>query len=79
MPPEQLLLASLFQAFYGIRLQRLLLEQLNYNLLSAGMLGLSPDDPIWHPTTYGLLLTASTPTTASGFSMTMSWGRACRS
>jgi transposase len=33
VPPEQLLLASLLQAFYGIRSERLLLEQLNYNLL----------------------------------------------
>jgi hypothetical protein len=33
VPPEQLLLASLLQAFYGIRSERLLLEQLHYNLL----------------------------------------------
>ena len=32
VPPEQLLLASLLQAFYGIRSERLLLEQLHYNL-----------------------------------------------
>jgi transposase len=31
--PQQLLLASLLQAFYGIRSERLLLEQLHYNLL----------------------------------------------
>jgi transposase len=52
VPPEQLLLASLLQAFYGIRSERLLLEQLNYNLLFRWFLGLSPDDPIWHPTTF---------------------------
>ena len=51
MPPEQLLLASLLQAFYGIRSERLLLEQLHYNLLFRWLVGLSPDDPIWHPTT----------------------------
>jgi transposase len=51
-PPEQLLLASLFQAFYGIRSERLLLEPLNYNLLFRWFVGLSPDDPIWHPTTF---------------------------
>ena len=50
MPPEQLLLASLLQAFYGIRSERLLLEQLHYNLLFRWFVGLSPDDPIWHPT-----------------------------
>jgi transposase len=33
VPQEQLLLASLFQTFYGIRSERLLLQQLNYNLL----------------------------------------------
>ena len=49
MPPEQLLLASLLPAFYGIRSERLLLEQLHY-LLYRWFVGLSPDDPIWHPT-----------------------------
>jgi len=52
VPPEQLLLTSLLQAFYGIRSERLQLEQLNYNLLFRGFVGLSPDDPIWHPTTF---------------------------
>ena len=32
-PPEQLLLALLLQAIYGIRLERLLIEQLEYILL----------------------------------------------
>jgi transposase len=52
VPPEQLLLASLLQAFYGLRSERLLLEQLHYNLLFRWFVGLSPDDPIWHPTTF---------------------------
>jgi transposase len=52
VPPEQLLLASLLQAFYGIRSERLLLEQLNYNLLFRWFVGLSPNDPIWHPNTF---------------------------
>jgi transposase len=52
VPPEQLMLASLLQAFYGIRSERLLLEQLHYNLLFRWFVGLSPDDPIWHPTTF---------------------------
>ena len=52
VPPEQLLLAPLLQAFYGIRSERLLLEQLNYNLLFRCFVGLSPDDQIWHPTTF---------------------------
>jgi transposase len=52
VPPEQLLLASLLQAFYGIRSERLLVEQLDYNLLFRWFVGLSPDDAIWHPTTF---------------------------
>jgi transposase len=52
IPPEQLLLVSLQQEFYGIRSERLLLEQLHYNLLFLWIVGLSPDDPIWHPTTF---------------------------
>jgi transposase len=70
VPPEQLLLASLLQVFYGIRSERLPLEQLNYNMLFRWFVGLSPDDPIWHPTTYGLRPTSSTPRTASGSSTT---------
>jgi len=52
VPPEQLLLASLLQAFDGIRSERLLVEQLNYNLLFRWFVGLSPDDPIWQTTTF---------------------------
>ena len=61
MPPEQLLLAPLQLAFHGIRSERLLLEQLDDNLLFRWFVGLTPDDSIWHPTTYGLRPTASTP------------------
>jgi transposase len=52
VPPEQLLLDSLLQAFYGICSERFLLEQLHYNLLFRWFVGMSPDDPIWHPTTF---------------------------
>ena len=52
VPPEQLLLASLLQALYGIRSERLLLERLNDNLVFRWFVGLSPDDPIWYPTTF---------------------------
>ncbi len=79
LPPEQLLLASLLQAFYGIRSERLLLEQLHYNLLFSCFVGLSPDDAIWHPTTYGLRPTSSTQKTVIGCSMTTSWGCSWRS
>jgi len=79
VPPEQLLLASMLQAFYGIRTERLLLEQLHYNQLFRWFVGLSPDDPIWHPTTYGLRPTSSTPKTVIGSSMMTSWGCSWRS
>jgi transposase len=52
IPPEQLLSALLLQAFYGIRSERQLMEQLNYNLFYRGFVGLSPDDGVWDPTTF---------------------------
>ena len=45
------LLALLLLAIYGIRSERLLIEQLDYNLLFRWFIGLNPDDPVWHPTT----------------------------
>src|SRR4029079_595518 len=50
--PEQLLSALLLQVFYGIRSERQLMEQLDYNLLYRWFVGLSPDDPIWDPTVF---------------------------
>ncbi len=44
VPPEQLLSALLIQALYGIRSERQLMEQLDYNLLYRWFVGLSPDD-----------------------------------
>ena len=58
IPPEQLLSALLLQVFYGIRSERQLMEQLDYNLLYRWFVGLSPDDPVWDPTT--------SPRTATG-------------
>src|ERR1700757_3696847 len=52
VPPEQLLSALLIQALYGIRSERQLMEQLNYNLLYRWFVGLSPDDAVWDPTTF---------------------------
>src|SRR5216110_256354 len=52
IPPEQLLSALLLQVFYGLRSERQLMEQLDYNLLYRWFVGLSPDDPIWDPTTF---------------------------
>jgi len=52
IPPEQLLRALLLQAFYTIRSERQLMEQLDYNLLYRWFVGLSPDDPVWVPTVF---------------------------
>ena len=52
VPPEQLFSALLLQVFYGIRSERQLMEQLNYNLLYRWFVGLAPGDPIWVPTTF---------------------------
>ena len=48
IPPERLLRALLLQAFYSIRSERLLMEQLDYNLLFRWFVGLGIDDPVWH-------------------------------
>src|SRR5262245_51759501 len=50
--PEQLLSALLLQVFYGIRSERQLMEQLDYNLLYRWFVGLSPDELVWDPTVF---------------------------
>src|SRR6202011_4295800 len=52
IPPERLLRALLIQAFYSVRSERQLMEQLNYNLLFRWFVGLSVDDPVWDPSTF---------------------------
>jgi len=47
IPPERLLRALLLQVFYSVRSERLLMEQLNYNLLFRWFVGLEIDDVIW--------------------------------
>lgn len=47
IPPEQLLMSLLVQIFYSIRSERLLMEELNYNLLFRWFVGLSMDDEVW--------------------------------
>jgi len=48
IPPEQLLRALLVQILYTIRSERLLMEQLDYNLLFRWFVGLSMDDAVWN-------------------------------
>jgi transposase len=52
IPPERLLRALLLQAFYSVRSERLLMDQLDYNLLFRWFVGLGIDDPVWHPTAF---------------------------
>jgi transposase len=48
IPPEKLLRALLLQVLYTIRSERLLMEQLDYNLLFRWFVGLSMDDKVWN-------------------------------
>ena len=52
IPPERLLRALLLQAFYTVRSERQLMEQLDYNLLFRWFVGLSTDDPVWDATVF---------------------------
>ena len=52
IPPERLLRALLLQAFYTVRSERQLMEQLDYNLLFRWFVGLSMDDAVWNPTVF---------------------------
>jgi len=52
IPPEQLLRALLLQILYSIRSERMLVEQLDYNLLFRWFVGLSMDDKVWNHSTF---------------------------
>jgi transposase len=52
IPPERLLRAQLLQIFYSIRSERLLMEQLDYNILFRWFVGLEMDEPVWVPTVF---------------------------
>jgi transposase len=52
IPPEKLLRALLFQAFYSVRSERQLMEQLDYNLLFRWFVGLAMDAPVWDATVF---------------------------
>jgi len=47
IPPEHLLKASLLQAFFTVRSERQLMEQIDYNMLYRWFVGLSADAPVW--------------------------------
>lgn len=52
IPPERLLRASLLQAFYSIRSERQLVEQIEFNMLFRWFVGLGLDDGVWDATTF---------------------------
>jgi transposase len=52
IPPEQLLRAQLLQLFYSVRSERLLMEEMDYNILFRWFVGLNLDDEVWDATTF---------------------------
>lgn len=52
IPPEKLLRALLLQILYSVRSERMLMEQLEYNLLFRWFVGLNIDDTVWVPTVF---------------------------
>lgn len=52
IPPEKLLRALVLQCLYSVRSERLLMEQLDYNLLFRWFVGLNMDDPVWDATVF---------------------------
>jgi transposase len=52
IPPERLLWALLLQAFYSVRSEKQLMEQLDYNLLLRWFVGLSVDAVVWDETVF---------------------------
>jgi transposase len=50
--PEKLLRAQLLQMLYSIRSERLLMEEMDYNLLFRWFVGLNADDDVWDATVF---------------------------
>ena len=50
--PEKLLRAQVLQMLYSIRSERLLMEEMDYNLLFRWFVGLNADDEVWDATTF---------------------------
>jgi transposase len=48
IPPERLLRALLLQIFYSVRSERMLMEQLDYNLLFRWFVSMEIDEPVWN-------------------------------
>jgi transposase len=51
-PPEKLLRAQLIQMLYSVRSERLLMEEIDYNILFRWFVGLNLDEEVWDPTVF---------------------------
>lgn len=52
IPPERLFRALLLQILYTVRSERMLVEQLGYNMLFRWFVGMSGLEPVWNASTY---------------------------
>jgi transposase len=52
IPPEKLLRAQLIQMLYSIRSERLLMEEVDYNMLFRWFVGMNLDEPVWDATVF---------------------------
>src|ERR1700733_1009916 len=52
VPPEQMLRALLLQMLYSVRSERMLVEQMEYNLLFRWFVGLGMNDRVWDATSF---------------------------
>ncbi len=52
IPPEKLLRAQLLQMLYSVRSERLLMEEIDYNMLFRWFVGLNLDDEVWDATVF---------------------------
>ena len=75
IPPEKLLRALLLQVLYSTRSERLLMEQLDYNLLFRWFVGLNMDDPIWDATVFTKNRERLLPAISRRPSLTAPWRR----
>jgi transposase len=50
--PEKLMRALLLQVFYSVRSERMLMEQMRYNMLFRWFVGLAMDDVVWDHSTF---------------------------
>ena len=52
IPPEKLLRAQLLQMLYSVRSERLLMEEIDYNMLYRWFVGMNLDEEVWDATSF---------------------------